>query len=87
MMPSIDTQVHLSDLIVGVGGIIAFLKVFLSDRDLKRDLVSAVGDLKKDVGQLQTGQNAHHEWLIRAGLDHPVIDRRAHPRFPATIDD
>jgi hypothetical protein len=72
-MPLIDYQIHFSDLIVGVGFIAAFIKVFVSNRDVQRDLVAIVKDLRMDVDRIDRRTNDHHEWLIAGGLD-----RRGH---------
>lgn len=73
------SEISISDLMIGGGVLVAMLKIFLTDRDLKRDLVKAVGDLCQDVEVLQKRQEAHHEWLIGAGLD-----RRQQPNRRAT---
>lgn len=75
-MLTIDWTIHLSDLIVFGGGIIAFVTIFLRLRDAMRDLTKAVGSegpppigLIGDVHHLKREQRQHREWLIRAGID------------------
>jgi len=64
-----DTQIHVSDLIVGMGGIIAFLKVFLGTRDVQRDLITLVRQNTADIERIDGRVEYHHEWLIRNGMD------------------
>lgn len=70
-----DYSIHLSDLLLVGGGILAFLKVFLSLRDLIRDLDRRVGTevprsgLTGDVRALQGESKQHREWFIRSGMD------------------
>ena len=65
----IDWQIHFGDLLVGAGFIVAFLKVFLGNRDVQRDLVRIVTDLREDVDRIDRRQHMHHEWLIAGGID------------------
>lgn len=73
--PQFDTTIHLSDVILFLGGLVAFLKMFISQRDILRDLVKAIGQTYPPAGILGTlGEHdtelaAHREWLVREGLD------------------
>lgn len=76
-LPTVDTQIHLSDLLLFGGALVAFVKMFVSNRDILRDLVKAMGTLTKDVDRIEDRQQQHHEWLIRDGLDlREGVDRR-----------
>lgn len=65
-----DTTIHLSDVIVMGGGIVAFITTFLSIRDAIRDLKNAVGTkdppvgLLGDVEDLKEESRQHRDWLI-----------------------
>ena len=65
----IDYQIHLSDLVVFFGGLIAFFKIFLTTRDLLREFGHDIEGLRGDVDRIDGVQAAHHEWLVRNGLD------------------
>lgn len=93
LLKHFDTTIHLSDLIIFGGGIIAFLKVFLSVRDGLRDIARTVGSDDPPsglVGRMQGAEHRlseHHEWLIRVGIDQQraqrqvdTIDPRRTPR-------
>lgn len=80
---NIDWTIHVSDVALFLGMLLAFLKMFVSTRDTMRDLVKAVGQaeppsgLVGDVREVTKQVNDHHEWLIRYGLDRrTVADRR-----------
>jgi len=81
-IPLFDNTIHLSDLLIFGGGVLAFFKVFLSLRDEMRDLRKAVGGvdppegLVGDVHHLKRESRQHREWLIRAGIDQPVSEDR-----------
>ena len=70
-----DWTINLSDVFLVGGGILAFLKVFLSMRDAHVELTRVVGredpptGLVGDVKHIRIEQQEHREWLIRAGLD------------------
>jgi hypothetical protein len=66
---SFDYQIHLSDLILIGSGIVAFLKIFIWNRDILRELTAETKDLRLDVNRIETRQDVHHEWLIGNGLD------------------
>ena len=72
-----DWTVSISDVAIFGGGACAFVRVWLTVRDALRDLAHAVGSadpptgLIGDVTQMKIEQQAHREWLIRAGLDQP----------------
>lgn len=68
-MFTIDWQIHLSDLLIAFAGLIAFFKVFLTTRDILRELVTDVKSLRIDVERIDGIQADHHEWLVRNGLD------------------
>lgn len=74
----VDATIHLSDLIMFGGGIIAFISTFMRVRDALRDLTKAVGTpgppptgLMGDVHHIKREQRQHRDWLVRAGLDQP----------------
>ena len=71
-------QISVSDLILIGGGILAFMKVFISTRDVQRDLATIVRELRDDVDRIDRRQDKHHEWLIANGLDRRLngLDRR-----------
>jgi len=73
-MFTIDYQIRISDLIVGIGGIIAFVKMFVGTRDVQRDLTALVKELCLRVERIDSRQHEHHDWLVGAGLN-----RRIHP--------
>ena len=79
---TLDWSISISDLFLIGGGILAFLKIFLSVRDtltshdeglrtLKQEVgtVDPPSGLKGDVKHVKREQQEHREWLIRAGLD------------------
>lgn len=81
-MPWVDAQVHLSDLLILLGGAWAFIKVMTAYRDLVRDLGKDVKDLRTDVDEISERQGFHHEWLIRSGLDRRTpAERRSSREF------
>ena len=68
-MLNIDYQIHMSDLLVGLGGVWAFVKVFVSNRDVQRDLTRLVKQNCADIERIDVRLETHHEWLIRKGMD------------------
>lgn len=75
-LPTVDTQIHLSDLLLFGGVLVAFVKMFVSNRDILRDLVKAMTTLTSDVNRIDERQEQHHEWLIRDGLDRRTSTER-----------
>lgn len=79
-----DATIHLSDLIVFGGGMVAFFKVFLSMRDILRKHTTVLyGDKEvgapgiiKDVLDLRETVNTHNDALIEASW----LDRRGNVR-------
>lgn len=80
---NIDTTIHLSDVVMVGGGIVAFLRAFLWQRDINRDvvrllkgesgnngLVSDVKGLKHDVYEAGgvVGKVKHTIATLRLGL-------------------
>jgi hypothetical protein len=77
-----DPTINISDLILFAGGILAFVRVWLTVRDGMRALTEAVGEkgppptgLMGDVHHLRRETRTHRDWLIRAGLDGRPDDR------------
>ena len=75
-MFEIDSTIHLSDLVVFGGGLIAFVSIFIRMRDAMRDLTRAVGSpgppptgLIGDLHHVKREQRTHRDWLVRGGLD------------------
>ena len=77
-LPHFDWTLRVSDILIFGAGIWAFTKVFLTNRDILRDLVKGMHDLKEMVERVNDRLELHHEWLIRSGLDR--IDVDAHDR-------
>lgn len=81
-MLNFDTTIHLSDLVMWGGGLLAFFKVFLSVRDAMRDLTRAVGTasppsgLRGEMQEVKGEVRQHHTWLVRAGLDQARVVSR-----------
>lgn len=80
-----DWTISFSDVVLFGGGILTFLKIFLSMRDMIRDLTTVVGKdnppsgLVGEIRTVRTQQSLHHEWLV---------DLRARDRFARTrVDD
>ena len=70
-----DWTINLGEVLLVGGGIVAFLKVFLSMRDSHVEVVRVLGKEEPpsgvvgDVKHIRIEQQEHREWLIRAGLD------------------
>lgn len=65
-----DGTIHLSDLIVFGGGVIAFIKVFISVQNVLQKMQLTLGTrnpregMLGDVEHLKDTTQEHHEWLI-----------------------
>lgn len=76
-----DSTVHLSDMVVVGGGIIAFLKVYLADRDVKRQMAGVLDNHEKRIVVVEDRTENHHTWLIRNRMDElPPLGRRSYDR-------
>jgi hypothetical protein len=87
--PSLDWTLHVSDVVMFLGGLIAFLRIFMTTRDSLRDMTKAIGTyeppmgLVGDVREVRAQVYKHHEWLIRDGVDRRTFEeRREHRREP-----
>lgn len=72
-MPTIDYTIHVGEICMFVGGVWAFLWMFIAFRDTLRDLVKAVGradppsGLIGDVKKLSEQAQEHRDALADAG--------------------
>lgn len=69
-MIHIDPTIRLGDILLVIGGIAAFLKMFTSMRDAMRDLAREIGSrdpragLLGDMASVKDEQTQHNAWLI-----------------------
>ncbi len=84
-MLQFDTTVHLSDVVMVGGGLVAFVTMFVQLRDAIRDLKNAVGTkdpamgLLGDMEDVKTEQRMIRDWVIsmrgRRTYDNLIDDR------------
>ena len=83
MMPTFDWTIHVSDVVVFVAGLIAFVRVFMTIRDTMRDVSLKIGTkappdgLLGDVVGLQHETRKHRDRLIALEVETSgkVMDR------------
>lgn len=73
---TIDYSIHLSDVAMFVGGVIAFAKIFVTDRDLKRELVRKVNQNTDDIAVIGELQDEHQDYLTAKGFVRSNYGRR-----------
>ena len=64
-----DATIHLGDLLVGAGGVFAFLKVFLGLRDSNNKLTVIVKDHERRITQVEGVSGDNRDAILRAGID------------------
>jgi hypothetical protein len=90
-MLQIDQTIHLSDVALVGGGLWAFVKMFIGQRDINRQQAvtnsqimrilgereprSARRGILGDIDELKERQGDHHEWLIRKGFGRRLDDQ------------
>ena len=90
---NIDTTIHLSDIFLVGGGIAAFLKMFLGQRDLNREVLTIlkgpdgsnglVGDMKRVKRDMyETGGRVSGIWHWLANLRIALAAKDIHTPNP-----
>lgn len=67
-MFTIDTTVHLSDVVMVGGGIVSFIVMFQRINLILNRVV-------EDVKELKTDRDKHHDWLIELKAKAPTSGR------------
>jgi hypothetical protein len=68
MSPQFDSTIHISDLILFGGGIIAFFKVWMALRDTVRDNSRDISRIDKTVTEHGYKLEHHDQALARLGF-------------------
>lgn len=74
----LDFTVRLSDIILLVGGLLAALRVLVSDQEIKQQLATMMEDHEKRLTQVEERTDLHQTWLIRSRLDQIPLGRRSY---------
>jgi hypothetical protein len=80
-MIAFDATIHLSDILIFGGGLLAFVKMFISFRDIVILLKREIGTkepregIKGDIVELQETAHQHDRWLIEARAHDPQSSR------------
>lgn len=73
---TIDYTVNLGNMATFIGGAIVLAKVFISDRDLKRELVRKVNQNCDDIAEIGGLQEEHQDYLAAGGFVRKNYGRR-----------
>lgn len=66
---TIDKTIHLSDIVMFGGGILAFLKVYYNMQKSIDKHEDRITTNEGEIERIDGRQAQHHDWLIRSGLD------------------
>jgi len=67
-MFQIDTTIHLSDIVMVGGGIVAFLRAFLWQRDINRDVLRILRGEDGTNGLVSDMKKVKHDVYERGGV-------------------
>lgn len=64
-----DTNIKISDLMIGGTALFAAMKIILSNRDILKNLIRVTGEHEKKIADLKLTVEEHDDIIIRNGLD------------------